>query len=256
MNPALYAALHQGYTEDLDFWLSLARHADGPVLELGCGTGRVLLPLLRADVPVWGVDRDLAMLIYLRQHTPVSLRPRLRLICADITQLALQQRFACILLPCNTWSTFPPSTLRQIAHRIAQHLLPGGCFALSSPNPTWIAQLPPEGASEPEAVLQDPQTGLPVQVSSAWQRTDDRWIVLWHYDQLSPDGSVTRSTVRQTHYLIPPDRQAALLRSAGLTLEARYGSFTGAPWTVESPYLIWIWRRNEPPTQGARKRCW
>ena len=49
---------------DVPFWRNLALHAGGPVLELGCGTGRISLPLARAGVPLIGVDRSAAMLLY------------------------------------------------------------------------------------------------------------------------------------------------------------------------------------------------
>ena len=47
---------------DVPFWRSLAVHAGGPVLELGCGTGRIALPIARAGVNVVGIDRSEAML--------------------------------------------------------------------------------------------------------------------------------------------------------------------------------------------------
>lgn len=51
---------------DVPFWRNLALQAGGPVLELGCGTGRVSLPLARAGVPLTGVDRSAAMLAFAR----------------------------------------------------------------------------------------------------------------------------------------------------------------------------------------------
>ena len=53
---------------DVPFWRNLALNAGGPVLELGCGTGRVSLPLARAGVPLVGVDRSAAMLAFARQR--------------------------------------------------------------------------------------------------------------------------------------------------------------------------------------------
>jgi ubiquinone/menaquinone biosynthesis C-methylase UbiE len=48
MFPQLYHIHHNAHTEDLPFWLKLAQQQGGPVLELGCGTGRVLIPLIQA----------------------------------------------------------------------------------------------------------------------------------------------------------------------------------------------------------------
>src|SRR4030095_13911596 len=51
---------------DVPFWRNLALHCGGPVLELGCGTGRISLPLGRAGVPLVGIDRSTPMLVRAR----------------------------------------------------------------------------------------------------------------------------------------------------------------------------------------------
>ncbi len=56
--PLFYHAQHQNYLEDLPFWLGLAATQGSPILELGCGSGRVLLPLALAGHRVLGIDND------------------------------------------------------------------------------------------------------------------------------------------------------------------------------------------------------
>jgi 2-polyprenyl-3-methyl-5-hydroxy-6-metoxy-1,4-benzoquinol methylase len=53
---------------DLPFYLELARRIGGPVLELGCGTGRVLLPIARAGIEIHGLDGSASMLRILQEH--------------------------------------------------------------------------------------------------------------------------------------------------------------------------------------------
>jgi len=73
---------------DVPFWRNLALNAGGSVLELGCGTGRISLPLARAGVPVVGVDRSAAMLAFARRRIRRDqLQRRLRLVQADIRHL-------------------------------------------------------------------------------------------------------------------------------------------------------------------------
>ncbi|HEY57097.1 MAG TPA: class I SAM-dependent methyltransferase [Anaerolineae bacterium] len=242
MDPALYDAIHRDYDEDLPFWRRLAYEAKGPVLEMGCGTGRVLLPLLQEGLDIWGVDYDVRMLGYLRRKALPDQRPRLRLICADLREMPLAPSFALMIAPCNTLATLEPAARRQVLRQAARLLRSQGRLAFSLPNPHWVARLPREGESEPEALLEHPETGLPVQVSSAWRRADDRWEVLWHFDHLWPDGMVERRTVRLPHYLVPLSQQQAEFAAADLEVEACYGSFEAQPWDEDSLYVIWVLR--------------
>jgi SAM-dependent methyltransferase len=61
---------------DVPFWRRLARRAGGPVLELGCGTGRVSLPLAKAGVAVVGIDRSAGMLARARLRATAARTPR------------------------------------------------------------------------------------------------------------------------------------------------------------------------------------
>lgn len=123
---AAYAAL-PGVGADVDFYRALAREAGGPVLELGCGTGRVLVPILEDGVDVTGLDASPAMLDRLRRRVPADTR----LVCADMRDFDLgAARFALV------YSAFRPfqhlveveEQLRCLAC-VRAHLAPGGRFA-------------------------------------------------------------------------------------------------------------------------------
>ena len=97
----IYHLHHQRHQEDLPFWQALAQVYGAPTLELGCGTGRVLLPYLRAGINGYGVDHDLEMLNCLRNLAAADhLSPNV--ILADFTHLSFHAKFKVILLPCNT----------------------------------------------------------------------------------------------------------------------------------------------------------
>src|SRR5262245_49884815 len=73
---------------DLPFWRNLARHAGGTVLELGCGTGRLAIPLARAGASVVGIDRSEPMLERARQRVKrFRLTSTVRLVRGDIRYL-------------------------------------------------------------------------------------------------------------------------------------------------------------------------
>lgn len=82
--------------DDVGYYREQALRASGSVLELGCGTGRILLPLLRAGVDGVGVDRSLPMLAQARRDG-ADLAPRLAQM--DLRSLALRGRFSLILAP-------------------------------------------------------------------------------------------------------------------------------------------------------------
>lgn len=82
--------------DDIGWYRQLAQAAGGPVLELGCGSGRILLPLLAAGVDIVGVDRSLPMLQQLRRDAGTQLPQVAQM---DLRTLALRGRFALILAP-------------------------------------------------------------------------------------------------------------------------------------------------------------
>ena len=238
--PDLYHAHHGAFAEDLPFWEGLVQQAEGSILALGCGTGRVALPLAAAGARVVGVDLDPAMLAFLR--TRANDLP-LHLIHADFHHLPLPRRhFALAILPCNTFTTIPLNRREVFLRGVARVLRPRGVFAFSAPNPVSIATLPPHAEPEIEAVFRD-AAGLPVQVSTGWERTETLWRVVWHYDRLHPDGRVERLTVSQSHHLAPPETTRAHLRAAGFRIEGEYGNFDRSPLTPNAPYWVVVARR-------------
>ena len=68
MFPVLYHSHHNPYQEDIPFWSALAEETQDPVLELGCGTGRVLTHLIQDQRHVYGLDNDLEMLTFLYEQ--------------------------------------------------------------------------------------------------------------------------------------------------------------------------------------------
>ncbi len=136
--PELYDAIYAD-RDDIGFWQALAADANGPVLELGCGTGRVLLPLARAGLEITGLDFSAAMLARCRARLgaePPEVRGRVRLVEADMTSFDLGRRFAAITCPFGGFQQLR-TVEQQLAclDRCREHLLPGGTLVLDLPNP-------------------------------------------------------------------------------------------------------------------------
>jgi ubiquinone/menaquinone biosynthesis C-methylase UbiE len=118
---------------DVHFWRDLARETGGRVLELGCGSGRITLPLARAGVSLVGVDRSAAMLTRARRRTRrAQLSNRVSLVRADIRSLPFRCRqFDLVIAPYGVLqSLVRESELTAALTSVAGLLAPGGTFAL------------------------------------------------------------------------------------------------------------------------------
>jgi SAM-dependent methyltransferase len=243
MLPALYHAHHQQYQEDLPFWLDLARQNPPEVLELGCGTGRILIPLADNCSRVFGLDRDAHMLVFLGAQLNPSQRQKIHYFQANFTQFQLSIHFGLIFIACNTYSTLSQNLRRLLLKNTFRHLRPGGLFAVSLPNPEILVQMPKHGAPEIENYFSHPLDGEPVQVSSSWERTKSSFTISWIYDHLLPDGRVERQTALVSHQLTSVDSYLEEFNQAGFRSVLTYGNFDSSPYSISSQYLILVAQR-------------
>lgn len=239
--PVLYHAHHSRHMEDLPFWLSLAARQGGPILELGCGTGRVLVALAQAGYPVFGLDRHAGMLAVLREQLPVGTKAHV--FQADLARFCLGLQFPLILVPCNTWSTLSGDQRQAALSSVSRHLLPGGLFSASIPNPALLRRQPRHVEAEVEDEFHHPVSGNPVQVSTGWVRDGRSFHLEWYYDHLLPDGRVERLSVKVDHDLAPLEVHRAEFVAAGLDPGEEYGDYDRSPYRPDSPSLILFARK-------------
>ncbi len=234
-----YHLHHLHYQEDLPFWQSLAEVYGAPTLELGCGTGRVLLPFLRNGIECYGVDNDLEMLNCLRNLAALdNLSPNI--ILADFTHLNLHTKFRSILLPCNTYSTLNFDQRQAVLNGIHHNLAPGGVFAISVINPATLLDLPEYGYPQIEDTFPWPDSDLMIQVSSSWKRTSNLFILTWHYDLLAPDGHSKRYDLSTTHYIETTNAILAEMESAGYSIKELYGDFDKSEFSSNASNQIMV----------------
>ena len=244
MLPVLYHAHHSRQEEDLSFWSDLASRQGDPILELGCGTGRILVPLLKAGNIIYGLDNDFGMLRFLRGSLPAELKSSVGVYQADMTAFHIKLAFSLIMIPCNTYSTLTSAARALVLEGARRHLLPIGIFAVSIPNPLFLRNLPASSETELEDDFLHPQTGDPVQVSSAWQRTAQQFRLKWYYDLLQPNGQVRRLQVETNHFLVQVSTYLSEFETAGLSVVDMLGDYDGSAFTEEAPFLILLARRK------------
>jgi SAM-dependent methyltransferase len=133
------------YAADLAAWTELARRAGGPVLELGCGTGRVSLRLAQAGIDVTGIDESPALVAAMRERAAES-GLAVEGVVGDVRALALERRFALICAPMQLLHLMGATAGRmRLLARAAAHLEPGGAFAAA----ILADDATPEAASSP-----------------------------------------------------------------------------------------------------------
>ena len=238
MLPLLLHAHFSQYQDDLGFWVNLADEHGDLILELGCGTGRILNHLAQFYHYLFGIDHSHEMLAFLKNNLTVNNRSKIHIYQADFSEFHLAEKFNLILVACNTFSTLPEHKRVAVLSRVKCHLTSGGVFAFSVPNPASISNLREQSQPEIEAVFKHPIDNEPVQVSSSWTRDGSKWTLTWQYDHLLPDGTIKRTNAQTTHYLTPVDQYTREIKNAGFQKSILYGDFDQSPYTEDSSYLI------------------
>lgn len=245
INPVLYNLHHMNEIEDIPFWIAMAEQVGGPILELGCGTGRLLIPLAIKGFSVLGLDNNLPMLSFCRRQIPQELLNRIGIFQADIQEFHLEKKFSFIIFACNTYSTLTEYARKRAISRIVDHLNEEGVITISMPNPHQLAALPVYGEPEIETLVIHPTTGNPIQISSEWRRKEQIVEFLWHYDHMLPDGQVSRQTIKSRQNLLMPEVYQAELVGANLEIINQFGDFDRSNFHDESPSLIFVARKLE-----------
>lgn len=243
---------HADYQEDIPFWITCTEGAE-PVLEVGCGHGRVALPLLAEGREIVGVDIDLDAIRSLREDLSrkgPEIRAKAKIIHSDIAKFHPDSPFGAVIIPCNTYSTFTAEERQLLIAKIYECLRPGGVFAAIMPNPVQVHSLycaiQDHGVqAEPdlETSFPHPETGFPVQVSSKLTIKDKSLGWNWIYDHLHPDGQIDRSIRSTEHYLSTLDTYLHELDRSGFHEILTMGDFDRREYSADSPYLILVARK-------------
>jgi len=247
-----YDLIHQSLTEDYDLILKLASEGNGPILELGCGTGRLLLPLASAGHIVTGVDNSTAMLARagLRlASVSEEVQERVTLVKADMKKLSLLNegtRFSLALFPYNTLLHFQRNEIRVTFKGVAGYLRSDGRLFLDVINPYAI-----EGASyevEPslENIFVDPDSGDTIrQMSDSRLAFSDQCLhTTWTFEtQTGPKQTWARSTISFDYWYQYPHQLELLLQQSGFKIEQMMGDYDGSPFSEESNRLLMMARK-------------
>ena len=209
-------------TADVAFYAALARQADGPLVELAIGNGRVAIPIARATGRrVIGIDSSPAMLDQARMRAAQA-GVELDLHLGDMREFALDEPAALIYCPFRALLHLPTwADRRRVFERVAASLRPDGRFA-------WNAfAFDHKIATRLDGVHQEE----PVPHTIRYAVGDNR------VDMLLDDGA------KSSLWWATKNEWLGLLDVANLQLEALYGGFAGEPFTEDSREYVFVARR-------------
>ena len=209
-------------TEDGAFYVGLAREADGPIVELSVGSGRVAIPVaLATGSRVVGIDSSPAMLEQARAHA-AGAGVELDLREGDMRDFALDEAAALIYCPFRALLHLPTwADRRRTFERVAAALRPGGRFA-------WNAfAFDHRIAAQFDGEHQDE----PVPHTTRYSVGDNR------IDIALDDGA------KSSLWWATKNEWLGLLDVSGLELEALYGGFAGEPFADDSGEYVFVARR-------------
>ncbi|MBZ5635322.1 MAG: class I SAM-dependent methyltransferase [Acidobacteriia bacterium] len=239
--------------KDVAFYLDLCRAAKGEVLELGCGTGRILIQAAEAGCRITGLDQSGFMLercrAKLRALAP-EVQKRVTLVEADMTNFSLARTFALATVPFR-----PLQHLVSVEEQlnflacVHRHLEPGGKLALDvfHPHLTTLASDVSEEETEDtaEVVLADGRRlrrTFRVPAKRPSEQTNDVELIYYVQD---PGGNTTRMVQEfPMRYYFRFELEHLLVRS-GFQIESLFGSFDKSPFTDSSPDMFVIATRKD-----------
>ena len=244
---AFYDAIHDGERDDIGLWLSFAGRTDRPVLELGCGTGRIAVELAKAGHGVVGLDPSREMLARARARSD-EVGVDIEWLEGTLTDVALEPgRFGFVLVPADVF-LYCQTGEEQLAwlKALASAMHFNGRLALDLPGPALWQDVATNG----QQMLTFSGEAPDGESFDAWQVKEDdlaaqtRWLRVT-YEQVDGAGTVRRRTSEHQLRYVYRFEIEYLFALAGLAQLDVYGDYDLGPLTNDSERMIAIARRTE-----------
>ena len=242
----IYDVVYSYVRDDIPFYVEAARESGGPVLELGCGTARVSIPVAQAGIDVVGLDSSSAMLDAARRKAQ-RIAPDsgiLTLVRGDMRDFSLDSKFALVIIPFRGYLsllTVEDQTLALM--NIKRHLAPGGrlVFDVFVPDLNMLVQ---EGDIPYHLRdVTDPDTGAQYVLwhQSSYDNHNQIVNVRIIIEELDVTGTMVRRLYRdfQLRYVHRWEMRH-LLEVCGFEVLDLFGDFDRSPFSEASTEMVWV----------------
>jgi SAM-dependent methyltransferase len=246
IDPTLYDMVYSWYDVDRAFYVDRAKAVTGPVLEVGCGTGRILIPTLEAGVDIDGVDLRPEMIEICRKKAEtIGRKPTL--FAGDMRDFTMPRKYALVTMPFRVFQhALTTEDQLKTLRIIREHLDPGGVLVFNVFFPNYERLAGPDGEQVLEREFDHPDTGLPVMYySTAWRdRVNQTMRIEAEIQQSDPRGYVGEAhkyefSMRWTFRA----EMELLLYTAGYARFEVMGGFEGEPLDHDKAEMVWTaWR--------------
>lgn len=249
-----YDYTSKGLEGDLQFYLEEARRAGSPVLELGCGTGRILIPIAEAGIDIVGLDLSDAMLSVARSKVvalPADVQSRIEIVKGDMRDFSLGRKFKLVMIPYRAFLHLMTSEDQKAAlATICEHLDDDGRLVFNIFDPrveTIAAHLVPLGRAVKKLMeFTRADNGHKVVVSESRKYDTDQQVLTEDriFEELDASGEVISKAygVLSLRYAFRYETQH-LLELCGYKIEALYGDFERGPFRSGNEQ-IWVARKE------------
>jgi SAM-dependent methyltransferase len=241
--PDYYDWTSTGLDRDLTYYAELAKQTGGPVLDLGCGTGRVSLAIAKTGIPVTGLDLSAAMLARARRKAEeMGLSDRIEWVEGDMTRFDLGRKFPLVIIPYRSFLHLLTARDQvEALRRVRAHLTDDGLFAFNIFVPRVKDLYETDGKYAFRGSFPVPGTD---QIVELYDHTEyDHFAQIAHvvrymerYDAQGRQLEKIRAFFR-VRYIWPTELNH-LLTLCGFKVTARYGSFHRTPFDARSDELV------------------
>lgn len=231
---------------DIPFYLEYASRSKGDILELGCGTGRVTIPLAEAGYEIWGIELSDTMIEQFKskiKNLPQKTAERIHLIKGDMSNFTIDRKFPLIIIPIRSFQILNDENLENTClHSIYNHMTDEGYFILDIGNFNKIKEN--SGGNNDEVFdweNTDPKTGNRVSRYHIIERIDKEKQVVFIkkiYRITKQDGSIEKIDKHIQWKYFYEDQAKKLLTYNGFNIVKEMGSYNGSPLNEGTEFIF------------------